>query len=369
MSGSRLQLQEEKEIKHSSDKVVRSSSSVSGVPIGIPFSLSVFYLQEAQIVHAAKTILFETKEDDTALKLVTKYPHALTSYQVKVSYYNDAVVEGNLLQITAMAGDFNLCQKLASAVNLPDEEVAKNISSVFQKDFAKEAEKRMQHYSNAVEKFSEALFKTKLPSLWGKNEYTSFTTIDFLNTQKKCELIIEQFRKNMQPKGKDVVSYGFIFDVNIFIKTIKWFIQHEKKFYQGSHDFSSKADIFWVTVIGTLQSLSPAPLKKIFDCGLVNFLEEKPLQESREQREKLSERYYCEEGLIDYAKLGVHYYLGYYGAPRVTECMSLRYPGSTRWEGHSMLTKLTKYQAILNKHIENLSLHLKEESTKHTFSA
>lgn len=114
---------------------------------------------------------------------------------------------------------------------------------------------RTEKFLNAVIKFGEGLQNLKDPS---QLEMTSVC----------LKSLISEYEQKLETIIGEIYTAGFLFDLNILLSTIKWFIENEDTFgnsqYKKSYEeteveidplFWKRTSLFWVIGFGKLQDL------------------------------------------------------------------------------------------------------------------
>ncbi len=267
----------------------------------------------------AKLILSaEQKEVEEAVAQVKKNPSFL-NYSVRVTDPKGRAVEGDLLQIAAMAGDFNLkkdleektcgiVERLAEAARLSKKETDKRLQVITSEQAQLENEKRNQRVLNAVKAFGLGIIKVRA-ELEDKAEEEKQMSFEELQTH--CKNVIDQFEKDLQGDPKEVIKLGFIFDPKILRDTTEWF---EKNVTHFGGWWSIQSDIFWVNGIGKLQNYLSARDAQVIRAGIGNFVDNGTVP-PRTLKNNDGSSYFFNSS----SHLGVGFYIGSFGrAGRLT---------------------------------------------------
>ena len=190
------------------------------------------------------------KEIEKALDLVTKN-HALLDCYVEGTDHLGRRVGGKLLQIAAMAGDFDLTEgikeekkqglveRLAKAGQLSAAEVAEQITEVMASAEAiQENEKRNQDILAAIKTFGEDILKVE------------YRNDDFADFQQLCQPLINQLEEALMPDSKKVIKAGYIFDPKILHDAAKWFEDNAGRFCWQKN----ASAVFWIDGFRKLQN-------------------------------------------------------------------------------------------------------------------
>lgn len=168
-------------------------------------------------------------------------------------------VKAKILQIAAMAGDFDLpgmeekikqaeekertantpeekskatieketlkkrggiVEQLAAIENgLSQEEVKEQLEEVITGEKAKQQnQQRVDRITEAVKRFGEGILIKKQEYKGNLEDYNNFPEF-----QKLCQPLIDQLRKELQHDPKEITTSGFIFDESILYKAADWF--------------------------------------------------------------------------------------------------------------------------------------------------
>lgn len=153
-------------------------------------------------------------------------------------------VKAKILQIAAMAGDFDLpegmeekiqqandkekikkqrgiVERLAAIENgLSPDEVKAQLEEVLTGEKAKQQnQQRVDRITEAVKRFGEGILIKKQEYKGNLEDYHN----NFPEFQKLCQPLIDQFRKELQHDPKEITTSGFIFDEIILYKAADWF--------------------------------------------------------------------------------------------------------------------------------------------------
>lgn len=152
-------------------------------------------------------------------------------------------VKAKILQIAAMAGDFDLqegmeekiqqagdkekiqkqrgiVERLAAIENgLSPDEVKAQLEEVLTGEKAKQQnQQRVDRITEAVKRFGEGLLIKKQEYKGNLKDYNNFPEFQIL-----CQPLIDQLRKVLQHDPKEVTTSGRIFDESILYKAADWF--------------------------------------------------------------------------------------------------------------------------------------------------
>ena len=252
----------------------------------------------------------EEKDVEEALVIVKKKPDLLTAQCIATDPLKRRVL-GTPLQIAAMAGDVNLrkgeikeeenrglVERLKDAACLSDEEVTYQLKEVLTSNEAvAENEKRNQRILNAIRAFGEGIIKAK----------EKYEGNDFVGLQALCHAFIEQLENDLTLNLNEVIKLGYIFDLTILQKAAEWFRHNIKRFEGWS---SIQSDVFWVNGFGKLQSKLSSRDAQIINVGICGLVDTKKIPMRSLRNENGSHYFYNSS-----SRLGLDFFLGYYGAP------------------------------------------------------
>jgi len=193
----------------------------------------------------------EEKEVEEALAIVRENP-LLLRCEVEAKDPIGRRVRGTALQIAAMAGDADLktniteenkkgmVERLIKAGDLSKEEIIEQLKCVtsFEAELANEV--RNRRVLAAIKKFGNDLSEIKT----GSNE-------SFEEFQLRCKYNIDQLEAGLKSANENVITAGYIFDIAILQKSIKWYKENLEKL---NGYWSYQSDIFWVKAFGKLQT-------------------------------------------------------------------------------------------------------------------
>lgn len=250
---------------------------------------------------------------DEAEALVQQYSSIL-KYSIETKDPCGRRVAGTLLQIAAMAGDFNLkknaaenddgmVERLTKAGGVSKEEVAKQLHAVlFSEEAKKENEQRNKRILAALIEFAENIIQTDLIG----NNFE-----EFKEAQAKYQLYINKFREALMPDPNEVITSGFIFDSQILFEAAKWF-EDKKNLDRFGGWRKLKSDLFWINGFGSLQNVVSARDAHVIREGIGNVVDEGRLPGRSLKNTDGSSYFYNSSAR---KRLGVDFYLGYFGGP------------------------------------------------------
>ena len=256
---------------------------------------------------------------DKALALVTESPWVLSLQTEGSDRFGRCIKGRTLLQMAAMAGDVNLRERtaeekkdhgmvelLSQAGHLSRDEIADQLFPVLFSDEAKAANGARKDGILAVFKaFAESLLKKKAEL--ARPTDSNYTYDEFKAAQAKCKPEIDKLRKDLFGiVFNQTIAAGYILDSSLIVELTQWFERPENLKHFGDW-WSLISDIFWVSSYGSLQYVAAAPDAQIHRHGIGRVVDQKELP-ARSLKNS--------DGPSDFgfdSKLGVDFYLGYYG--------------------------------------------------------
>lgn len=255
----------------------------------------------------------EEKDIEEVLKIVKKKPILL---HVETEARDPLLrpISGTLLQIAAMAGDVNfksgiqdekeqgVVERLIAAGDLSKEETADQLQCLVSKKAIEENENRNQRILASIKRFGEGITETKAD----KN-------MSFEAYQIRCKSLIDQLEKDLQPDIKTVITTGYVFDPKILHIAAKWFEDNVGRF--GGW-WSVQSDVFWVNGFGKLQSKLSSRDAQVTRAG-IGYLVDDGVVPGRTLNNSDKTSYFFNSS----SRLGVDFYLGYYGGGVRVVCL------------------------------------------------
>lgn len=335
---------------------------------------------------AADDILWGSSDTSHCLKLVTEDPSLLEG-EFETVNPRGIKVKGTLLQIAAMAGDFNVDENTTGLVeqfkiigNLSEEEVTKQLEVLTSKEAKEKNELRKQRTLRAMTLCSENILakaqeyaferlcilpadtqqleKNTLYFERTKNNTLQFTFITPGNQRitkvidekaptpfteyalndskillifacnkaveneikeeflKQCQPIIDQLEQKLTPDAKEIITSGYIFDLDILNAAGEWFEKNMRRFkdinrYNAWISYwSSLSNLWWTQVFGKLVSYLSARDAHFINAGIGHWNESGTLP-PRTLVNYDEEIYFFNSS----SPLGRGIFLGYYGIP------------------------------------------------------
>jgi len=248
----------------------------------------------------------EEKDINEALALVRKEPNLLRC-KIRARDPLGRLVEGTPLQIAAMAGDVNLkpgvadeylgmVERLIAAGSLSKEEVIEQLKCVTSCEAMQANKARNVYVLTAITRFGDIIAKTKTR---GINNLEAM--------QLRCKPFIDQLDRDLYPDTETVINTGYIFDPEILQKTTEWFKANIKKFNGWG---SRKSDVFWVNGFGKLLTRLSSRDAQVFRAG-VGYLVKDGIVPGRTLNNRDGTSFFFNKQ----SKLGVTFYIGYFGIP------------------------------------------------------
>lgn len=228
-------------------------------------NLSTLYHSQTEL--AAYHILSGNPEE--VERLVNQNPLILSCI-IEVKDHLGRRVKGTLLQIAALAGDFNIRDKKIPEKDhgmverlrcyLPEEETTKQLLAIRPRGWKKETEKRMKPYLTALTRLIEDILKAKATS--------------YRRLEAECKLCIETFKHSLIPNPNHVITSGYIFDLQVLYTAMELF---EKNINRLRGRYSGKSDFFLVHGFGPLQACASVCDLQVFKEGIHNVINQDKL--------------------------------------------------------------------------------------------
>ncbi len=233
-------------------------------------NLNVLFVElAAKIAH---NLLWHLNVEET-LELARQHPNSLFTV-VKIKDPYDQWVMGTPLQIVAAARDFNTKKRGADE---KDYELVERLRTCFPKD-SDEYDKQLKKWFGSGSK--EATKKTMGPYISAietlcKDIIESKEILEDRPFEELLKLpIVEKFRKALAPDAKNVVTSGFLFDIQIFLDffaiwkdNINDKVQDKARPNLGGR-YSLKSNLFFAIAYPTLQARSQRCDIGIFKKGV-----------------------------------------------------------------------------------------------------
>lgn len=223
------------------------------------------------LIEAAEDILAGSTDDNPKCLSIVKADPSLLDDVIEAKDPFGVVVIGDLLQIAAMAGDFDLkegitqekeqglVERLAKAGGLSPEAVAKKLEIITSKESMCQNEKRNISHLNALEECGESLLLVFQKHK--KYKYDSYYE-DITALRESCKNIMDQFKDKLS--DSKVITSGYIFDPKVLNYAIKLYNQHFSHHLAGS----SISNVWLVNVFGHVQSKLSYRYRHLIRAGM-----------------------------------------------------------------------------------------------------
>jgi hypothetical protein len=287
-----------------------NSTTISQAPFFTRYISQIQYRLE----QAANDLLHDGNIDK-GLALIEQNPHVIHIETQGRDRFGRHIQAKTLLQMAAMNGHFNNRDKKAEekkdhgavelfsqAAGLTKDEAATQLFPVLFSDEAiNENKARKNRVLAVVKEFGESILKRKadLPKSWNTIE-------EFKAAQAKCKPEFDKLRNDLiRIVSNEVIKLGFILDTDITVEFDKWFTENLTRF---GGEVSLISDLIWTGGYGSLQYVSAAPDAHIHRHGIG------PVVDSGEIPARTLKNSDGSSHFSSTSKLGLDFYLGYYGA-------------------------------------------------------
>lgn len=241
----------------------------------------------------------EEKDIEKALAIITSKP-ALLYWETVSTDPLGTPVKGKLLQIAAMAGDFDLrpgivdeknrgmVERLIMKGGLSKENVKEQLKVITSKEAQLENEERNHRYLNAIKKFGKSICTVESEGL---------TFMEFL---EQCKNHINQLENDINTERSKPIRSGYIFDPIIIHEASKWFRAYDSVGW--------KAHIFWIYGIGKLQKKMSSRDAQVVMAGLEYLIDDNILP-PRTLKNEEGRKYFGQQPFSS----EIDYFVGYHG--------------------------------------------------------
>ena len=307
---------EEKQIEASVNKTT---------PYQAPANASFFTKNLAHILNQTANDILDGSQAkvDRVIKLVKEKPFIL-NYPTEGSDRLGRRVKGTLLQIAVMSGDVNIrelkeeekqhrgiVELLQEAGKLSKDDVAKQLQPVlFSTDAIEANAARNERIFAAVKQFGESILQA------GIAEEPAQLSAEVLQpAQVKYQSAIDAFRATLQATLNDVITSGYVFDTSILHQAMTWFEQENNLDRFGGW-WTLASDVFWVNGIGSLQCVASSRDAQVCRKGIGDVVDNYQMPERGLKNADRSSLF-----SLTSSRLGLDFFLGYYGAHGSAECV------------------------------------------------
>ncbi len=223
-------------------------------------------LAAVKAIEAAYEVIADNA--DAVEKLVAKNPF-ICSVVVRVKDHDGNWLEGNLLMLAAMTGNFNprepsvpeahygIFEKLS--FYYPPEEVARVAEIVNSAEWKAETARRMQPYVDASDQFRRNLIDNDTNSL------------GFDALKVRYQLAIKEFKDKLKTNLNQVIKLGYVFDLNVIASALEKSVANIAAL--GGWQ-SWKINVICVVVAGSFQKKASACDGRIIKRGILPVVEE-----------------------------------------------------------------------------------------------
>ncbi len=277
------------------------------------------HLEKEKAAFIATNLLWH-KHIDAMLTFLKDNP-SLMHISVRVIGWGNFCYEGTILQVLAMAGEFDLreleekeepvglASLLQSVFNDQCDQFQEQLAAVFPKNHQEITAERMQSVRDAIAAFVEATIESEaIPN------NRDIDSDEFKNSIEYSE-VAQVFREAIKPSlnlgnsDLHVIKQGFAWDTSIFAEFINQF--NDVNFQQRLGGLSSNKSDFVDTVVwSALQKQSPLVDLQTFSKGICNVIDDKTgLCKQLPKRIELS----MHAGVKRLNGIGLSHLFGYHG--------------------------------------------------------